>query len=77
MRQELDVVLKQKVAKPRLELYDPCHPDSSPTSKLIQAIIDLITQEDYSRQVNITIGGGGGGGHSYAASNNVWTRPPF
>ena len=52
MRQQLDLVLQQKVAQPRLELYNPRAQNPSPTSQLTQAIIDLITQEDYSQQVH-------------------------
>ena len=53
MRQQLDSVLQQKVAYPRMELYNPLQYQASalPTSQLIQAIIDLITREDYSDQV--------------------------
>lgn len=55
MRRQLDSVLQQKVAQPRMELYSPVYPDSSPNSQLIQAIIDLITKEDYSHQVCICL----------------------
>lgn len=51
MRRQLDLVLQQKIAQPRLELYNPDRSSDSPNSKLIQAIIDLITREDYSEQV--------------------------
>ena len=51
MRHQLDLLLQQKVAQPRLELYNPLRASDSPTSQLTQAIIDLITQEDYSQQV--------------------------
>jgi len=54
MRQQLDAALLEKVAQPRMELYSPHNTgrsDAFPTSQLIQAIIDLITQEDYTQQV--------------------------
>ena len=51
MRQELDTVLQRKVAYPAMELYTPHSPAPSSTSQLIQAIIDLITTEDYTGQV--------------------------
>ena len=51
MKLQLDQVLQRKVAKPSMELYDPNNPNAFPTSQLIQAIIDLITKEDYSGQV--------------------------
>ena len=51
MRHELDLVLDQKVANPRMALYEPAQRSGSPVSQLIQAIIDLITKEDYSHQV--------------------------
>ena len=52
MRKQLDSVLEQKIANPSMELYTPHSPTPSPSSQLIQAIIDLITTEDYSRQVS-------------------------
>ncbi len=51
MRKQLDSVLQQKVARPSMELYNPRSPRASPTSQLIQAIIDLITREEYTQQV--------------------------
>ena len=53
MRQQLDNVLQQKIANPTTELYTPHVTDPPPSSRLIQAIIDLITTEDYTRQVNV------------------------
>ena len=47
----MDAILKQKIANPSMELYDPHNGSLSPTSQLIDAIIDLITTEDYSQQV--------------------------
>ncbi len=47
----MDTILKQKIANPSMELYCPHRRTLSPTSKLIEAIIDLITAEDYSKQV--------------------------
>ena len=47
----MDAILKQKIANPSMELYCPRGHTLSPTSKLIEAIIDLITTEDYSQQV--------------------------
>lgn len=49
MRKQLDAVLEQKLAQPQMELYIPG--SSSPSSRFIQAVIDLITTEDYSGQV--------------------------
>ena len=54
MRKQLDSVLEQKIATPSMELYTPHSPQPSSTSQLIQAIIDLITTEDYTRQVSIS-----------------------
>ncbi len=54
MRKQLDSVLKAKVAQPRMELYNPQNPNAPATSQLIQAIIDLITTEDYTDQVFYT-----------------------
>lgn len=53
LRRQLDVTLQQKIANPRMELYtlSSHHSAASPSSQLIQAIIDLITSEDYSDQV--------------------------
>ena len=53
LRRQLDVTLQQKIANPRMELYTPSshHSAPNPSSQLIQAIIDLITSEDYSDQV--------------------------
>lgn len=51
MRKQLDTVLQQKVAHPHKELYNQYDRHPSPTSQLIQAIIDLITREDYTQQV--------------------------
>ena len=53
MRKQLDAVLEQKLAQPQMDLYVPG--SASPSSRLIQAIIDLITTEDYSGQVG-TVG---------------------
>jgi hypothetical protein len=47
----MDAILKQKIANPLMELYCPHRRTLSPTSNLIEAIIDLITAEDYSQQV--------------------------
>lgn len=47
----MDAILKQKIANPSMKLYDPHNGSLSPTSQLIDAIIDLITTEDYSHQV--------------------------
>ena len=55
MRQQLDSVLEQKIATPSMELYTPHTPTPSPSSRLIQAIIDLISVEDYSKQVSIHV----------------------
>jgi hypothetical protein len=55
----MDAILKQKIANPSMELYSPHRRTLSPTSKLIEAIIDLITAEDYSQQVHVCRGGGG------------------
>ena len=52
LRYQMDAILKQKIANPSMELYDPSNGSLSPTSQLIDAIIDLITTEDYSQQVN-------------------------
>ena len=49
MRKQLDAVLEQELAQPQMDLYVPG--SSSPSSRLIQAIIDLITTEDYFSQV--------------------------
>ena len=51
MREQLDVVLKQKVRSPRMDLYTPLSPSPTASSQLIQSIIDLITSEDYQWQV--------------------------
>ena len=51
MRKQLDSILQQKVANPSMELYTPLSQSPSPSSQLIQAIIDLITTEDYTYQV--------------------------
>ena len=51
LRRQLDATLQQKIAQPRMELYTPGSHAPSPSSQLIQAIIDLITTEDYSEQV--------------------------
>lgn len=51
LRHQMDAILKQKIANPSMELYDPHNGSLSPTSQLIDAIIDLITTEDYSQQV--------------------------
>ena len=53
MRSQLDTALEQKIANPGMDLYSAHDPDHPPTSQLIQAIIDLITSEDYERQVCI------------------------
>lgn len=52
MRRQLDIVLQEKIANPRMILYSPGSSPSEapPSSRLIQAIIDLITREDYSAQ---------------------------
>ena len=55
MRRQLDSTLREKVAYPRAKLYDPTNRDPSPNSQLIQAIIDLITKEDYSQQVSVSV----------------------
>ena len=52
MRQQLDSVLQQKIASPGMELYTPHTSNPPPSSRLIQAIIDLITTEDYSWQAS-------------------------
>ncbi len=52
MRHQLDVVLQQKIGSPSMDLYTPHTSHPSASSQLIQAIIDLITTEDYSRQVS-------------------------
>ena len=54
LRYQMDSVLKQKIANPTMELYNPHNRRSSPTSQLIEAIIELITTEDYSQQVQYT-----------------------
>ena len=54
IRDRMDSVLKQKIANPTMELYNPHNRRSSPTSQLIAAIIELITTEDYSQQVQYT-----------------------
>ena len=51
MREQLDVVLQQKVSSPRMDLYTPLSATPSASSKLIQSIIDLIASEDYQWQV--------------------------
>ena len=51
MREQLDVVLKQKVRSPRMDLYTPLSPSPTASSQLIQSIIDLIASEDYQWQV--------------------------
>lgn len=51
MREQLDVVLKQKVRSPHMDLYTPLSPNPSASSQLIQSIIDLIASEDYQWQV--------------------------
>ena len=56
LRHQMDAILKQKIANPSLELYSPHGHTLSTTSKLIEAIIDLITTEDYSQQVHMLIG---------------------
>ena len=48
MRHQLDVALEEKISQPDMVLYSPLVP--SPCSQLIQAIIDLITSEDYTKQ---------------------------
>ena len=55
LRHQMDTILKQKIANPKLELYCPHGRTLSPTSKLIEAIIDLITTEDYSKQVHVHV----------------------
>ncbi len=55
LRRELDSVLERKVANPRMKLYDPAQNSHSPISQLIQAIMDLITTEDYSLQVRLLV----------------------
>ena len=50
MRSQLDIVLQEKIANPNMILYSPLSPSLSPCSRLIQAIIDLITSEDYTQQ---------------------------
>lgn len=52
MRQQLDGVLQQKIASPSMDLYTPYARQPPASSQLIQAIIDLITTEDYSKQVS-------------------------
>ena len=61
MRAQLDSALRQKIANPGMDLYSPHDPNHPPTSQLIQAIIDLITSEDYERQVLVWVCGGVGG----------------
>ena len=51
MREQLDVVLQQKVSSPRMDLYTPLSATPPASSKLIQSIIDLIASEDYQWQV--------------------------
>ena len=51
MREELDLVLQQKVSTPSMDLYTPLAPYPSASSKLIQSIIDLIAAENYQWQV--------------------------
>lgn len=51
MREQLDVVLQQKVSSPRMDLYTPLSPTPPASSQLIQSIIDLIASEDYQWQV--------------------------
>ena len=53
LRHQLDALLKQKIANPSMELYTPQNGRPSPSSQLIEAIIDLITTEDYSQQVRV------------------------
>ena len=71
MRQQLDEVLKQKIATPSMELYTPHSSTPSPSSQLIQAIIDLITSEDYSEQV------GSSGSLVHAPIAHLWTDVKF
>ena len=51
MREQLDVVLQQKVSSPRMDLYTPLSATPPASSQLIQSIIDLIASEDYQWQV--------------------------
>ena len=51
MREQLDVVLQQKISNPRMDLYTPLSPSPPASSQLIQSIIDLIASEDYQWQV--------------------------
>lgn len=51
MREQLDVILQQKVKSPRMELYTPLSTTPTASSQLIQSIIDLIASEDYQWQV--------------------------
>ena len=53
MREQLDVVLQQKVSSPSMDLYSPLSPYPPPSSELIQSIIDLIAAEDYQFQVGL------------------------
>ena len=53
MREQLDSALQQKIANPGMDLYCPLESRPPPTSQLIQAIIDLITSEDYTHQVRV------------------------
>ena len=53
MREQLDLVLKQKVRSPRMDLYTPLSPTPSASSQLIHSIIDLIASEDYQWQVSL------------------------
>ena len=51
MREQLDIVLQQKVSSPRMDLYTPLSTTPPASSQLIQSIIDLIASEDYQWQV--------------------------
>ena len=51
MREQLDIVLQQKVSRPRMDLYTPLSATPPASSQLIQSIIDLIASEDYQWQV--------------------------
>jgi ATP-dependent RNA helicase DHX36 len=50
MREQLDIVLQQKVSSPRMDLYTPLSTTPPASSQLIQSIIDLIASEDYQWQ---------------------------
>ena len=50
LRSELDRLLILKIGSPQLELYQPHTSNQTPESKLMQAIIDLITREDTTEQ---------------------------